>query len=260
TVGDEVVVAGLVDNRTDEPLTVSVSLAVDGPLAFGDRERANVTIAAQGEMRIDWKTRATAPGDVKVTLSAKSSSFSDAMQKTYFVQDHGLEVQIARALKLEDGELAFTLDVPAARARESTTFTIDVSPSLAVTMLDALPYLVDYPYGCTEQTMSRFLPAAIVAHTLSARGLSAEVAMSRVFGGIEPEHASATQPKGKPSLAQLDKITRLSLDRLYDFQHGDGGWGWWKEGDSDPWMSAYVVWGLSLARDAGIDVRGDALQ
>jgi uncharacterized protein YfaS (alpha-2-macroglobulin family) len=31
---------------------------------------------------------------------------------------------------------------------------------MATTMLDALPYLIDYPYGCTEQTMSRFLPAA----------------------------------------------------------------------------------------------------
>jgi len=43
--------------------------------------------------------------------------------------------------------------------------TVQIAPSLAVTMLDAIPYLIDYPYGCTEQTMSRFLPAAIVAKT-----------------------------------------------------------------------------------------------
>src|SRR5205085_1131011 len=150
--------------------------------------------------------RALAAGEAQMTLSARGDACADAMQKTYLVQDHGLEVQVARALKLEGtvegGELAFTLDVPAARARETTAFTIDVSPSLAVTMLDALPYLVDYPYGCVEQTMSRFLPAAIVAHTLSARGLSAEQAMSRVLGGIEPEHANATHPQGKHSLAE----------------------------------------------------------
>ena len=28
-------------------------------------------------------------------------------------------------------------------------------------MVDALPYLVDYPYGCTEQTLNRFLPTVI---------------------------------------------------------------------------------------------------
>jgi uncharacterized protein YfaS (alpha-2-macroglobulin family) len=55
-------------------------------------------------------------------------------------------------------------------------------------------------------------------------------------------------------------MEKASLERLYDFQHADGGWGWWKEGESDHWMTAYVVWGLSLARDAGIEVHEDALR
>ena len=33
-------------------------------------------------------------------------------------------------------------------------------------MVDALPYLVDYPYGCTEQTLNRFLPTVITQHIL----------------------------------------------------------------------------------------------
>ena len=132
---------------------------------------------------------------------------------------------------------------------------MQVTPSLAVTMLDALPYLIDYPYGCTEQTMSRFLPAVITAKTLRDLGLQPEDVMSRVFGGIETNAAAATHPKGKKDLAELDEMTKAGLERLYDFQHGDGGWGWWKQGDSDHWMTAYVVWGLSLARDAGIKVK-----
>src|SRR2546430_12509732 len=51
---------------------------------------------------------------------------------------------------------------------------VQLTPSMAVTMLDALPYLIDYPYGCTEQTMSRFLPAAITAKTLRDLGLQPE--------------------------------------------------------------------------------------
>jgi hypothetical protein len=127
-------------------------------------------------------------------------------------------------------------------------------------MLDALPYLVDYPYGCTEQTLSRFLPAAIVARTLERRGLSADAAMARTFGGIEPEHAAATHPKPGAGLRALEDAIARGLGRLYDFQHSDGGWGWWKPGDSDLWMSAYVVWGLALARDAEVDVRADVLE
>ena len=138
--------------------------------------------------------------------------------------------------------------------------TVQVAPSIAVTMLDALPYLIDYPYGCTEQTMSRFLPTVVVAKTLSDLGVPREVVATRLFGGIEQKSVDKTQPKGKKDLEKLDEMTRAGLMRLYDFQHSDGGWGWWKQGDSDHHMTAYVVWGLALARDAGISVRSGVIE
>ncbi|HJZ11746.1 MAG TPA: alpha-2-macroglobulin, partial [Acidobacteriota bacterium] len=126
-------------------------------------------------------------------------------------------------------------------------------------MLDALPYLIDYPYGCTEQTMSRFLPAVVVAKTLRDLGLSQEMLESRMFGGIEAQFAAKTHREGKKDLRKLEEMVQAGLKRLYDFQHADGGWGWWKEGESDHWMSGYVIWGLSLASQAGISVRSDVL-
>jgi uncharacterized protein YfaS (alpha-2-macroglobulin family) len=55
-------------------------------------------------------------------------------------------------------------------------------------------------------------------------------------------------------------MTKAGLERLYDFQHADGGWGWWKDGDSDHFMTAYVVWGMTLAREAGIEVRSGVVE
>jgi len=116
---------------------------------------------------------------------------------------------------------------------------------------------VNYPYGCVEQTMSRFLPATITAKTLSDFGLKAEDILNRAFGGIE---ANAPVRKGdRNNLKQLADITSKGLQRLYDFQHPDGGWGWWKEGDSDPFMTAYVLWGLVLARDAKVEIKADVI-
>ncbi len=54
-------------------------------------------------------------------------------------------------------------------------------------------------------------------------------------------------------------MVTAGLDRLYDFQHADGGWGWWKMGDSDHFMTAYVVWGLVMAKEAGVTVRENVL-
>ncbi|MEM7517646.1 MAG: alpha-2-macroglobulin, partial [Planctomycetota bacterium] len=119
------------------------------------------------------------------------------------------------------------------------------------------PYLIEFPYGCTEQTLSRFVPAAIVANTLHSRGLDAEAAMARAFGGIEPGSVEATR-RGEASkrigLDRLDEVTASGLERLASMQHADGGWGWWSSGASDAHMTAYVVWGLSLAEEAGVDV------
>jgi uncharacterized protein YfaS (alpha-2-macroglobulin family) len=117
-----------------------------------------------------------------------------------------------------------------------------------------LPYLIDYPlHGTNDEP---FLPAVITAKTLRDLGLQPEDVMSRVFGGIETNTAIATQPKGKKDLAELDAMTKAGLERLYDFQHSDGGWGWWKQGESDHWMTAYVVWDCA-ARDAEGSVKDD---
>src|SRR5439155_12864915 len=199
------------------------------------------------------------PGTARLKVTARGEKYSDAMEKTYLVYEHGIEKFISKSGKVRGNDITIKLDLPKERKLESTTLTVQITPSMAVTMLDALPYLIDYPYGCTEQTMSRFLPAAITAKTLKDLGLQPEDIMGRVFGGIEQTNATATHPRGKKDLAELDAIVKASLDRLYDFQHADGGWAWWKQGDSDHWMTAYVVWGLTLAQDAGIKIQDGVL-
>ena len=82
--------------------------------------------------------------------------------------EHGIDKLLAKSGKLVGEELRLSLDLPA--ERRATNLEVRVATSLAVTMLDALPYLIEYPYGCTEQTMSRFLPAVITARTLTKLG------------------------------------------------------------------------------------------
>ena len=100
----------------------------------------------------------------------------------------------------------------------------------------------------------------IVSKTLMDQGLQPTAIRNKVFGGIETQHTGKTHPKGKKNIAELDAMVRAGLDRLYDFQHGDGGWGWWKKGDSDHFMTAYVLWGLSLARQSGVEVNRSVLK
>jgi len=98
-------------------------------------------------------------------------------------------------------------------------------------LFGALDYLTSYPWGCTEQTMSSFIPNLVVAQALK---------------DIPSANIRASN--------DLDQKVRKGLERLYAFQHDDGGWGWWKDDKSDPFMTAYVVDGMAMARRAGYQV------
>jgi uncharacterized protein YfaS (alpha-2-macroglobulin family) len=81
--------------------------------------------------------------------------------------------------------------------------------------------------------MSSFLPNVIVAQTLK------DIPQAKIRASND-----------------LDKKVQKGLDRLYAYQHDDGGWGWWKDDKTDPFMTAYVVDGLTLASRAGYQVDG----
>lgn len=252
-VGDEVTISAVINNNTSNSVTVTPEFFVEGLKLTASPKSNATTIPGNSESRIDWQVVADHAGEAKIRVTGKSTAGSDSMERTFPVHEHGIEKFASQSGKFNSSEALVQIDLRAHR-QNSARLVVQVTPSLAVTMLDSLPYLLDYPYGCTEQTMSRFLPAAMIAKTLDGVGLNAEAAMGRAFGGIEAANAAKTQPKGKKNLDRLNEVVQQSLQRLRDMQHGDGGWGWWKEGPSDSWMTAYVVWGLSLAQQAQLDI------
>ncbi len=262
--GDETVVSAVINNNTDESLTVSPALKVSGLtvlgyLSGGKTKKGTppaLKVEAGAEARVDWRVKSDQPGEARLRVDGQSKKYADAMEKSFIVHEHGVEKFLAKSGKLREQKIAFDLTLPKERRDGSTSMTVQVSPSLAVSLLDSLPYLIDYPYGCTEQTMSRFLPAVITMNTLESMGLAPEDVAGRMFGGIEPQHADKTHSKGKKDLEKLRSMVNEGLERLYDFQHGDGGWGWWRKGDSDLFMTAYVLWGLGLAKESKIEVDG----
>ncbi len=248
--GDVATISASIHNHTDQKLAVIPSLVVSGLDSEGGSD--TLSIPAHGEGQVEWTASAREAGEASLEVSVRGGGLSDAMRRSLPIYAHGIEKLETAAGKLRGAELRAGVSLP--ERRRSTRLEILLAPSLAVAMLDALPYLIEYPYGCTEQTMSRFLPAVVTARTLAELGLGREDVVGRVFGGIEPEHAPRTHPDGSRDLDELDAVVRRGLARLADLQHGDGGFGWWKPGASDPFMTAYAAWGLVLARDADVAV------
>ncbi|HYJ46181.1 MAG TPA: alpha-2-macroglobulin family protein, partial [Pyrinomonadaceae bacterium] len=152
-VGDRVTVSAVINNNTDQPLRTRAELTaeglnvsgrlVDGQLSAHAPEA--VEVRPNSEMRVDWLVSVERAGSARLKVMARGDQYSDAMENNFAVYEHGIEKLLYKSGKLRADEANIRLDIPAARKKESTQFTVQVAPSMAVTMLDALPYLIDYP-------------------------------------------------------------------------------------------------------------------
>lgn len=252
--GDTAVLSGVINNNTGDAVDAIVTLEIKGDCLSAKSAEQSVRVPPMGSARVDFPVSAIATGDAHLELGVRGGVYADAMTRELSVYERGIEKLLVQSGKMVTNELSVSLDMPPHREGHAR-FGILLSPSLATTMLDALPYLADYPYGCVEQTMSRFLPAIIVKTTLADLGLDADSIMSGYFGGMDNK-----TPPAAHGLRDLDTMVDMGLERLYDQQRDDGGWGWWKGSRADLYMSAYVVWGLTLAEQAGVRVDTDALK
>jgi uncharacterized protein YfaS (alpha-2-macroglobulin family) len=125
--------------------------------------------------------------------------------------------------------------------------------------VDALPYLADYPYGCTEQTMNRFLPTVITQKILIDLGVDLKAIHAKRTNlnaqelGDARDRARKWQGYEHNPVFDADEVARMAragLQRLTDMQLSDGGWGWFSGFGEHSWAhtTALVVHGLQIAR------------
>ncbi len=223
--GDEITLPVIVHNYLDTAKQATISLKVEG-LDTLSGSGQSVTIDSNGEATLLWRLRASQVGMAKLTASAITDAESDALELSFPVEPAGVAKTLAQSgvLAQTAAEATANIAFPTNTDAAAHTLHIELSPSIAGSLFSALDYLSTYPYGCTEQTMSSYLPNVIVAETLN--------------------RLKASSPIDK---ADLRAKMQAGLARLKDYQHEDGGWGWWKEDASRIYMTAYVVSGVGIS-------------
>jgi len=238
TAGDTVTLSGIVHNYLKADKVTKITVDVAGARLL-DPASQTVTIPSQGQHRVNWRVSAPATGDLKVLARALTDAESDALETSIPIVPRGLKQTRADsfAVSEEEADKTLTFTLPANADPNARTLRVEASPTIAGTLFGALDYLTSYPYGCTEQTMSSFLPNVIVTQALR----NVRTATVRDANDV-------------------GRKVRRGLKRLYAFQHGDGGWGWWKDDPTSAWMTAYVVDGLVQAERAGYEVDAARLE
>ncbi len=258
---DEVVLSANVHNYLKSKNTVQVVLELDGAcLQAMGKLKQRVVVEANGEQRVDWRVKVQKEGTAVVRMKALTDEESDAMEMKFPVYVHGMlkTDSFSGALRPDQEKGSITLTVPAERRINESRLEVRYSPTLAGALVDALPYLVNYPYGCTEQVLNRFLPAVITQKILLQMGLDLKAIQAKRTNlnaqeiGSDTERAKQWQRYDRNPVFDQDTMRAMvkeGLRHLTAMQCADGGWGWFSGyGEhSYPHTTAYVVHGLQIA-------------
>ena len=162
TEGDKVRVFASVHNRTDKPQTIKVKLKVENGEVLTATEKT-VEVGPRDNVPVYWTFKALKPGFTQLLMTADCPAGNDASLKRLPVGRAAAEQIVTASGVVKD---AANIEIPKGVDLKASSLEVSFAPSLAADMADTLNYLVDYPYGCVEQTMSRFLPAIKVAQVL----------------------------------------------------------------------------------------------
>jgi uncharacterized protein YfaS (alpha-2-macroglobulin family) len=230
--GDRAEIAAVIHNNTSQSRNVTIALSADG-LETQGQTQSQVQVPAESTYKATWPVTVDTSGDsVTVLMQAESGVLGDAVKMDIPVYRYTTPEVAGTSGQVDlDEQRLELIRLPANADPTRGELDITLEPSLAAGMGDALTYLKHYPYECVEQTMSRFLPNVVSFEAMSELGL-----------------ARAELQQG------LEEQVSVGLQRIYNQQHIDGGWGWWQREVSQPWLSAYVVFGLAKAQQAGFKV------
>lgn len=237
TAGDTVNLSAIVHNYSDETQAIDVKLSIDNDQLSIVNEETQTIRLAPGELRIvGWPVAAKSAGETNIVVRADVAGVTmDAVALDLVIRPLAIP-DVTTEVGQFTGSMATTINLPA-NALPMSHVNIELSRSIAGTLLDGLEYLIGFPYGCVEQTMSRALPNAVVGRALNQLGVT------------------------NPTLqADLPAKVNAGLQKLYGYQHNDGGWGWWYDDSTNDYQTAWVVFGLAVMADAGYEVDSGVIE
>lgn len=227
------------------------------------------------------------PGNVAIRVTATSGNLSDGELRPVPILPSRVHLAQSRFVTLKDsGRRQLTFE-DMARGGDPTLvhdqLIVTLDAQLFYTVLQSLPYLVDYPYECTEQTLNRFVSTGILSSLYDEYPAVATMAKKLSTRDVRLETWEAADPNRKlaleetpwlvlsrggevreggelanvldPRMAQAQRESALA--KLRKMQTASGGFPWFPGGPPSPYMTLYTLHGLARAAEYGVEVPKD---
>jgi Large extracellular alpha-helical protein len=216
-------------------------------------------------------------GAVTCKVVAKSGSFSDGEEHIVPVLSNRMLVTESMPLHIRKNETkSFTFSNLLSQNNNSKTLknhalTLEFTTNPVWYAVQALPYLMEYPYECAEQTFARFYANSIAAHIANSSphikavfdqwkmqspdALLSNLEKNQELKALMLEETpwlldGKNESERKNRVALLFDLNKLanekerSLAKLRKLQMSDGAWPWFEGGPDDRYITQYIATGL----------------
>ncbi|WP_221390185.1 alpha-2-macroglobulin [Dyadobacter sp. NIV53] len=209
-------------------------------------------------------------------IIAKSGTMSDGEENILPVLSNRILVTEALPLAMRgNGSKNFRFEKLVSSGNSKTlssqSLTVEYTSNPAWFAVQALPYLMEYPYDCAEQTWNRYYANSIATYisnrstriakvfetwrTEDTTALLSNLQKNQELKSVLLEEtpwvlAAKTETQQKKNIALLFDLVRMgnelnaSFDKLKQMQSANGGFVWFKGGPDDRYMTQYIVTGI----------------
>ncbi len=248
--GDKLLLPLTVTNNTDAEDTWKVKLdaasvtreinqdphcCIESTMRDTTSDTQEIRLAPHATGTLKFEVEATQEGEFTLNWTATAKNGADAVQGTFPVRFPAPLLKEAHHLVLSKG--TETLRPAALLAPElagSTRGELEVALSAnpLLHLAGCMDFVLDYPYGCTEQTATGLLPWLL-------------------YDRMAPVCPRMAQTPA----AKVHKLVDDSIAKIFKRQKKDGGLGYWEDSDeSSFWSSAHTAFVLDIAAACGYEV------
>lgn len=290
--GDELIFTGKITNLTEKELTGEAVLELTDPLndkniaSDFDLNKVDIPFSVKPgqSVPVEWKIKIPFNRHlVRYSVKAVSQDFSDGEENVLPILTNRMLVTETVTLWVNGNDTKnFTL--PKLNAPTSTMrnhkLTLEFTSNPAWYAVQSLPYLMEYPYECAEQTFSRLYANSIAMHIANSdpkikkvfetwrdyesQALESKLQKNQDLKNIMLEETpwvreANNEQERKRRIGILFDINRMKNElkttekKLFDMQSPNGGFPWFKGGPDDRYITQYIVTGFGKLRRLGID-------
>lgn len=245
--GDKFSIGVQVFNQTENSQDLGVSLQ-SSSLSLNNSSSKSVSIRAGESKTLYFEV--TAPlsfeeGSHIFTLSAKNNEFNDTVEGIIPVRRNMTYESTATAGTAVNGKAVEYVYVPEELLADRGGVTVRAQASLAVFMTDALSYLAQFPYGCSEQMASKLSMLATLKNVNKLNTVAGEITIPKVeFDGKK---------------YSIDDAVEMGLGKIYQNQDSTGGFSYYQGLKPNVHLSIAIIDTLQNLKEAGYSIRQNAI-